>query len=162
MTALSARGSREEFALFNPAFVAEVVSEATRGHREGIGTPGSVPIVFSAAVIAMYAHVREQLPPTARTHLPKFLLQEPGFRPEFHRLMRGSIVPLWLGLTFATNEGALSLQGLQVVATGARRRRPSGLSEETIAVLEASKWCGRWLGKSGPPATVLSMLGYER
>lgn len=162
MTALQVRGSREEFALFNPAFTAEVLLEAARGCSEESGRAGSAPVVFCSATMAIYSDLRSVLPTTTRTYLTRFLHDNPGFLPDFHRLMRGVAPPLWTGLTYAIANDTLRMEGLDIVAVPSRRRRPGAVTSETAQILSKSRWCGRWLTRSGTPATVLSVLGFSR
>lgn len=154
--------SREEFNLFNPAFVAVCLSEAARGHVEGGDEFGSIPILYSATVTGLFSHLRANLPSSTRTHLSKWIVEHPEFRPEFQRLAQATRPAVIDALRFALTHGLLEAETANLVPQGRRRRLPIHLSEETLEILDKTRWLGRWFAKSGSPATVLSLLGFSR
>ncbi|MGW4750563.1 three component ABC system middle component, partial [Streptomyces sp. NPDC004290] len=64
--------SREERALFNPAFMALVTCRVVQGHQRDEGSC-PLPIAVTAAVMALQPAIRELLPATTRTSLPKWV-----------------------------------------------------------------------------------------
>lgn len=162
MNAWTASISREEFNLFNPAFVAFTLSEAARGHVEHAARPGPMPLLFSAATIAMFAHLRAGLPSTTRTHVSTWVVDHPDFRPEFQRLAASCALPIRHGLAFALEHSLLRAEASLLTPEGRRPSRPASLTSETKEVLAASRFLGRWFAKAGSPATVLSLLGFSR
>ena len=153
--------SREEFNLYNPAFVAIVESETARGHGERSPSGIPLPLVFAASTIALFSHLRKDLPSSKRTYFAKWVTDHPEFRPEFQRLMRGFTPPLRAGLIFALTHGVLRLQGLTVSALGQRQDLPASTSEETTEILDAARFVGRWFATAGTPSTTLSLLGFS-
>lgn len=152
--------SREEFNLYNPALIAVVQSEAARGYfgRSSDGMP--LPLVFSASAIALFGHLRSDLPSSTRTHLAKWITDNPEFRPEFQRLVRSLVPPLREGLLFALAHNQIQFEGSNVLAQGRRRSLPGSLSQETRSILRTAEFIGRWFGATGSTSTTLSLLGF--
>jgi hypothetical protein len=153
--------SREEFNLYNPAFIALVQSEVARGHRQNSTAGICLPLVFGASTIALFEHLRRDLPSTTRTHLAKWLKDYPEFRPEFQRLVRGSVCPLRAGLLFALTHNAVVLDGASVLAQGRRLALPDSISTETVSILRTARFVGRWFAQAGTAATTLSLIGFS-
>lgn len=159
MTATTA-ASREEFSLFNPAFVALLISESAREHAREAKAPSPLPVGLASATIAMYPLLRGWLPSSTRSHLSKWMADRPEFRPEFQRLFQGSLPPLRAGLLFGLQSQALGMEGAAIAAVGRRAQLPPDLSAETRAILDAARLTGRWFAKTGSTPTVLSLLGF--
>ncbi len=157
-----AAASREEFNLFNPAFTALCLSEAARGHVEESGEPGSLPILFSATIAALFSHLRADLPSSTRTHVSKWIVDHPEFRPEFQRLAKATAPAVKDGLRFAVSHNLLRSDAALLVPQGRRRSRPADFTDETSEILAKARFLGRWFAKAGSPATVLSLLGFGR
>ena len=152
--------SREEFNLYNPAFVAIVESEAARGHREKSPDGIPLPLAFAASTVALFGHLRSGLPSSTGTHFAKWITDHPEFRPEFQRLVRGLVPPLRAGLLFALAHGVVQLEGSTVSALGRRRTLPASTSQETRAILSKARFVGRWFATAGSCSTTLSLLGF--
>ena len=153
--------SREEFNLYNPAFVAIVESEAARGHCEDSPDGIPLPLAFAASTIALFGHLRSDLPSSKRTHFAKWVTDHPEFRPEFQRLVRGLVPPLRAGLLFALTHGVVQLEGSTVSAVGRRRALPASTSPETSEILSTARFVGRWFATAGSCSTTLSLLGFS-
>lgn len=153
--------SREEFNLYNPAFVALALEAAVRGHSERSDGGMSLPLVHSAATIGLFRHLRADLPTTIRTHFATWVTNHPEFRPEFQRLLVGGFPALQAGFQFGLGHGTIALTGSLATAPGNRRRPSPGLSEETNEVLYTSRFVGRWFAKTASPPTILSLLGFD-
>ena len=161
MPGVRSTSSREEFNLYNPAFVAIVESEAARGHRERSQSGIPLPLVFAASTIALFSHLRSGLPSSTRAHFAKWVTDHPEFRPEFQRLMRGLVPPLRAGLVFALTHGVLRVEGSTVSALGRRRTLPTSTSQETSNILTTARFVGRWFAATGSAPTTLSLLGFS-
>ncbi len=153
--------AREEFSLFNPAFVALLISESAREHTREAKAPEPLPVGLAAATIAMYPVLRGWLPSNTRSHLAKWMTDHPEFRPEFQRLFQGSVAPLRAGLLFGLQSQALGMEGAAITPRGRRAQLPDDLSDETRAIVDAAGLAGRWFAKAGSTPTVLSLLGFE-
>ncbi len=157
----TASASREEFSLFNPAFVAVLIRESAREHAREAKAPEPLPLGLASATIAMYPVLRGWLPSSTRSHLAKWMADHPEFRPEFQRLFQGSVAPLRAGLLFGLQSQALEMDGAAIAARDRRAKLPNELSDETRAILDAAGLVGRWFAKAGSTPTVLSLLGFE-
>ena len=155
-------GSREEFNLYNPAFIAIVESEAARSYRERSSQGMPLPLAFSASTIALFSVLRSGLPSSTRTHLAKWITDNPEFRPEFQRLVSGLVPPLRAGLLFALVHGVVQLEGSTVLSLGRRRTLPDSMSQETNDILSTARFVGRWFATAGSSSTTLSLLGFGR
>jgi hypothetical protein len=65
--------SREERALFNPAFTALVCARAVQGHAAKHSPVCPLPIAVTAAVMALQPAVRALLPSTTNASMPNWV-----------------------------------------------------------------------------------------
>lgn len=152
--------SREEFNLYNPAFIAVVESQAVRGYGERSSDGMPLLLTFAASTIALFDQLRSDLPSSTRTHLAAWITDHPEFRPEFQRLMRGLIPPLRAGLLFALAHGVVKLEGSSLSVLGRQRSLGTAISQESQDVLHKARFAGRWFSTAGSSSTTLSLLGF--
>src|SRR4051794_39424087 len=67
----------EQRTLFNPAYLAVLITEAARGHHEERATPLPYPLAFLAAAIASHDSVSEELPTSVATSVFAWLGDHP-------------------------------------------------------------------------------------
>lgn len=158
---LSGLASREEFALFNPPFLAASLFEAAAGFRSETDDDMPIPLAFVATTIAGLPHLRTALPRTVRTHHAVWLTGNPWIRPELSRLFPSLVVPLRAALVVGARNETVELHAWSIRAVARPSRTGLGLSDDTKSILSASRFLGRWYGRSGSPATVLSLLGFS-
>jgi hypothetical protein len=152
--------SREEFNLFNPPFLAFVQHRSIYGFGERSAEGMSIPLAFTTATLAVFGHLREALPRTARTHVAKWLSDNPGLPPEIVRLVRGYAPALRRGFMLGLQQGMFQVEDGSLSATKLVRR-PASLTDETVAAIDAARFAGRWFGGAGSQSTSLSLLGFS-
>ncbi|MYS84621.1 hypothetical protein GTZ85_31455 [Streptomyces sp. SID5474] len=65
--------SREERALYNPAFTAVLCTRAVQGHDKEYAAPCPLPVAVTAAVMALQPSIRAALPRTTGSGLMGWL-----------------------------------------------------------------------------------------
>jgi hypothetical protein len=162
MTPWSQR-SREERALLNPGFCANILWHAARGY--GSVNDGRMSFEESFLILPLVLHreIREVLPRDTRTSLAVWLDNNP--------LARGKIadrahllVPFTKeALTFAGVRGFIHLNGAKLHGEPAWKKSVNvALKESSDEVRICSKradFVGRWFAQTGSPTTVLALMG---
>nr|WTB12092.1 DUF6521 family protein [Streptomyces antimycoticus] len=152
--------SREERALFNPAFMALVSCRAVQGHQRDAG-PCPLPLAVTAAVMALQPAVRALLPSTTRASAAKWIEDNQSVR-----VLMATNAPLLAavvrpGILFALQTDLLGFDGTARLRLR-RRALPAtitGTSDSFVAVQKSAHMLGRWLPTGGSTATVLTLLG---
>jgi hypothetical protein len=154
------RLSREERALFNPAFMALVCCRAVQGHtRHGPSCP--LPIAVTAAVMALQPAMRALLPATTGASLPKWAKDNQSVKvlmaanaPALSAVVRpGVLFALQTGVVELGPTAGLELRPRAIPAT------ITGASPHAVAIQKTAHLLGRWLPTAGSTATALTLLG---
>ncbi|ARZ66686.1 hypothetical protein SMD11_1021 [Streptomyces albireticuli] len=152
--------SREERALFNPAFMALVSCRAVQGHQREAG-PCPLPIAVTAAVMALQPGIRSLLPGTTKASLPKWAAENQTVRvlmaanaPSLAAMVRpGILLALQTELLSLNDTARLHLRLRAIPAT------INGTSDTFVAIQKTAHMLGRWLPTGGSAATTLTLLG---
>ncbi|MBC8991463.1 hypothetical protein H9X95_15015 [Micromonospora chalcea] len=160
MTTMSS-WSREERALFNPAFTALVSARVVQGHAAAKHGPiCPLPIVVTAAVMALQPAVRALLPATTGANMPKWAEDKEQIR--VHMAANASALSdvVRPGVLFALQTGVLAVESAGL--TLRRRAIPAtitGAAPTVVAIQKAAHMLGRWLPTAGDTAIALTLLG---
>lgn len=153
--------SREERALYNPAFTGLVVCRAVQGYEGQYGQACPVVVAVLSAVMAMQPSVRASLPRSTRSGLTRWLEESKHMRVLMAQNAGAVSAVIRPGLLLALQTGMLTSND-----TLALSLRPKGLTssvhgatEESTAIQKASHMLGRWLPSTGSLSTVMSLLG---
>ncbi|GGX75806.1 three component ABC system middle component [Streptomyces hiroshimensis] len=152
--------SREERALFNPAFMALVSCRAVQGHERDAGSC-PLPIAITAAVMALQPAIRAILPGTTKASLPKWAADNQTVRVLMAAHAPGLAAMVRPGVLFALQTDLLSLDE-SARLTLRRRAIPAtitGTSETVVAIQKTAHMLGRWLPTGGGSSTTLTLLG---
>ncbi|MFI1358165.1 three component ABC system middle component [Streptomyces sp. NPDC020898] len=152
--------SREERALFNPAFMALVSCRAVQGHQRDAGSC-PLPIVVTAAVMALQPAIRTILPGTTRASLPKWAEDNQSVRVLMAANAPSLAAMVRPGILFALQTDLLNLDE-SARLTLRRRAIPAtitGTSDTFVAIQKTAHMLGRWLPTGGSTATTLTLLG---
>jgi hypothetical protein len=152
--------SREERALFNPAFTGLVCARVVQGHAVKHTPLCPLPIVVTATVMALQPAVRALLPRSTAASMPKWAEDNSAVRVHMATNVPGLTEVVRPGLLFALQTGVLALESSALSLT--RRTIPTtvtGQSPETVAIQKAAHMLGRWLPTAGTTATALTLLG---
>lgn len=145
--------------MLNPALIAAVLAATTEGHKRESGADFPWVMSFIAAPMVLHNGTRRALPTTTRTHLATWVSRNPILHSGFPERASGLVGPVRTGLRFGLSHDVLRVQGEALVSN--RRRRPRGFQAPTELdeILRKANLVGRWLSKTGSPATVLPLLG---
>jgi hypothetical protein len=152
--------SREERALFNPAFMALVYCRAVQGHQRKAG-PCPLPVATTATVMALQPALRKLLPATTAASLPKWAHDNPNVRvlmaqnaPGLAAMVRpGTLLALQTGLLHLDENARLHLRPRAIPAT------ITGTASNVVAIQKTAHMLGRWMPTAGATATTLTLLG---
>lgn len=153
--------SREERALYNPAFTGLVVARAVQGHEDRYASPCPVVVAVVSAVMALQPAIRRALPRSTGSGLMLWLEEHKDVAVAMSRNATALSAVVRPGLLFA-----LQSQSLHCDASGNLSTVPRAVSKkiansgaESAAVQRASHLLGRWLPSTGSLSTVLTLLG---
>jgi hypothetical protein len=159
MTTMSS-WSHEERALFNPAFTALVSARVVQGHATKHGQICPLPIVVTAAVMALQPAVRALLPGTTGANMPKWAEDNEQIRVRMATNAPALSDVVRPGVLFALQTGVLTVESAGL--TLRRRAIPAAITGATptvVAIQKAANMLGRWLPTAGDTAMVLTLLG---
>ena len=153
--------SRDERALYNPAFTGLVTARAVQGHQAGFGTPCPVVTATLAAVMALQPRIRAELPGSIASGLHRWVQEHPTVRTSMtlNATAIADVVRPGLLMALQTRTLACDAEGLLHVPKKALKKAITGGSDEVIAVQKAALLLGRWLPSTGSISTVMTLLG---
>ncbi|MFD3728853.1 three component ABC system middle component [Streptomyces sp. NPDC058671] len=154
--------SREERALYNPAFTALLCTRAVQGHEKQYDAACPLPVAVVAAVMALQPSIRGVLPGTTKTGLMRWLDTNEAVRIAMGRNAAPLAAVVRPGLLFALQTGSLRATGEGLsLAAGATTKAIKGATQQTINIQNAALLLGRWLPSTGSLSTVLTLLGVK-
>ncbi|KUJ38763.1 hypothetical protein ADL25_21065 [Streptomyces sp. NRRL F-5122] len=153
--------SREERALYNPAFTGLVVSRAVQGHQSEYEQPCPFTVALLSAVMALQPSVRQALPRTTNSGVVRWLEANKGVKASMTQNAASLADFVRPGLLLALQGGALRCddQGRLQVSEGRLRKVISGRTEEIVDIQKASHRLGRWLPSAGSLSIAMTLLG---
>jgi len=151
--------SREEYALYNPAYISKLCRRAVDGtfSEHGFGLP--IPLAYIAVGLALTPRVHLAGKPTMRSHLSVWVNEDAGRIFEIHECLPALTKPIGAGIRFGIAFDLLSVsgssltQGRQALKSKAPARSKTTYDAETMAY-----FYGRWIPKAGSAESVLSTL----
>lgn len=162
MTTKALRGSTEERALFNPAFIAVLAFEFVTSYRQASNRPASLPLVYVALPLALHRRTRIELPSRSDALMQKWLSQNGQLAVALPRRVDGLAPFVSDGIVFGLRHGVLAAgQGGLVATKLQRRRRGTPETGDLSDCRRAARFVGRWFGKQGDPATLLALWGFR-
>lgn len=161
-TALGAdQWSREEVALFNPAFMSLMLRQFIVGFRSYAETDPHIALTMVGTVLPLHRRTRLSLPPTVRTDLLEWLSRHGEIR-FLHPKRVSAMMPLLReGLVYGIQRDLLVLDEVRL-GLGSQRisaQAIQGAKGDAGACFESSRKTGRWLAACGPVAYQLSLWG---
>ncbi|MFJ4921746.1 three component ABC system middle component [Streptomyces sp. NPDC088725] len=153
--------SRDERALYNPAFTGLVAARAVQGHQTEFDTPCPVVIATLAAVMALQPAIRTALPRSIASGLHRWVQGHPGVRASMalNATALADVVRPGLLMALQTHTLTCDAQGRLHVPHRALKKAITGGSDEVVAVQKAALLLGRWLPGAGSTSTVMTLLG---
>ncbi|MFJ6575713.1 three component ABC system middle component [Streptomyces sp. NPDC091368] len=154
--------SREERALYNPAFTGTLCIRAVQGYDKEHAAACPLPVAVTASVMALQPAIRAALPATTGTGLMGWLEANEHVRVEMSRnaaLLADVVRP---GLLFALQSRVLHCTAAGLIPVPrALAKTPSGDTPQTVDIQRAALMLGRWLPSTGSLGTVLTLLGVK-
>ena len=153
--------SREERALYNPAFTALVTSRAVQGHETQYGRSCPIPVGVLAAVMALQPTIRGTMPKTVKSGLTRWLEENKGVKVTVSQNATALAAVVRPGLLLALQSDILHVdeEGRLTVAPGQLTKTINGATDQVVAIQKAAYFLGRWLPSTGSLSTVMTLLG---
>ncbi|MEU2207583.1 three component ABC system middle component [Streptomyces hygroscopicus] len=153
--------SRDERAIYNPAFTGLVVARAVQGHQTEFATPCPVVIATLAAVMALQPTVRTALPRSTASGLHRWVQGHPDVRASMtlNATAIADVVRPGLLMALQTRTLTCDAEGHLHVPSKALKKAITGGSDDVTAVQKAALLLGRWLPSAGSISTVMTLLG---
>ena len=162
MNSLTEIGSKEEIALFNPAFLARVL-HTTAGEYSKAGSHAMpVPIAFLVTPLVLHKATRADLPRSSATQMQNWIRENPRHAAHVTSRVVGLRTFTALAIRFALVHGVLQSSDGLLHAGTIGRRRPAVTALETPEIeecLTAARFLGRWFGRQPDTATLLAWWG---
>lgn len=155
--------SREERAILNPGFCANLLWHAARGYSDGRATALSFEESFLVLPFVLHRETREGLPRSTRTSLAVWLYENPLARSRVASRARLLVPFTKESLTFGGVHGLIRLDGGRVHAELDWRKTVNKVlkesSEEVRDCAKRADFVGKWFAQAGSAATVLALMG---
>ncbi|MFI6896686.1 three component ABC system middle component [Streptomyces sp. NPDC050256] len=154
--------SREERALYNPAFTGLLCTRAVQGHEQQYNAPCPLLVAVVAGIMSLQPAIRVALPSTLNSGLMKWLDVNEAVRVAMTRNAGSLAAVVRPGVLFALQTRTLRAteEGL-TLALGPTTKGIRGATDQTIAMQQAAQFLGRWLPSTGSLSTVLTLLGVK-
>ncbi len=149
--------------LLNPAFTGVLMRLAVDGYKRESSRPMSFAMAFFVLPFSLHQRTGERLPAKATTNVEQWIQDNRDILVTFQSRMR-TLVPFTKeGIVFAGQRGIISFDTEGKLAAGSYNLRgfaPLKRENPSIAkIFDRATFVGRWLGLSGSPVTLYSMLG---
>ncbi|MFE6820978.1 three component ABC system middle component [Streptomyces sp. NPDC057690] len=153
--------SREERALYNPAFTALVISRAVQGHELQYSRSCPIAVAVLSAVMALQPAVRRALPKTLASGLNRWLEENKGVKVTMSQNATALAAVVRPGLLLALQSESLRVdeEGQLTLVPGRLTKTINGDTDEIQAIQKAAHMLGRWLPSTGSLSTVMTLLG---
>ncbi|MFE6551707.1 three component ABC system middle component [Streptomyces sp. NPDC057746] len=152
--------SREERALYNPAFTAVLCIRAVQGYDDKYAAACPLPVAVTASVMALQPAIRAALPATTGTGLMGWLEANEHVRIEMSRNATALATVVKPGLLFALQSRVMHCTAAGLIPVSrSLAKTVSGGTPQTRAIQQAALMLGRWLPSTGSLGTVLTLLG---
>ena len=154
--------SREERALYNPAFTAVLCTRAVQGYDKEYAAACPLPVAVTASIMALQPAIRTALPATTGTGLMGWLEANEHVRIEMSRNATVLATMVRPGLLFALQSRVMHCTAAGLIPVPrALAKTISGGTPQTRTIQQAALMLGRWLPSTGSLSTVLTLLGVQ-
>ncbi|MEL7360523.1 MAG: three component ABC system middle component [Bacteroidota bacterium] len=146
--------------LFNPAFCALLLRHAIKDYARERGE--GMPLGLAALVLPVVLHgrTRRALPASTITHLHAWLEDNPEVQIGLAQRVESIAPHTREAILFALQRQVLTVtDGLLTAPTVRLRAYAPDLGSEAEACVRRAGFLGRWLARSGSPATILALWG---
>ena len=162
MTSIIDVGSSEEVALFNPAFLARLLSAAASNYEKAVERAMPVPLAFLIVPLVLHKPTRDDLPANASSQMQAWIREHPRHMAGLDMRVIGMRPFVGMAIRFGLQHGVLTSNNGRI-GTGQLRRRPRGHAEiestEVRTCLRVAGFLGRWFSRQPDDATALALWG---
>lgn len=153
--------SREERALYNPAFTALITCRAVQGHEFQYSQPCPVAVAVLSAVMALQPSVRTTLPKSLNSGLNRWLEENKAVKVTMGQNATALAAVVRPGLLLALQTDVLRCDeaGHLNLTQGRLKKKITGSTGELLSIQKAAYMLGRWLPSTGSLSTVMTLLG---
>ncbi|MGC5041491.1 three component ABC system middle component [Streptomyces sp. DT190] len=153
--------SRDERALYNPAFTGLTVARCVQGHQAEVNRPCPVAVAILAAVMALQPTIRNVLPRSTASGLHRWVQEHSAVRSSMalNATAIAGVVRPGLLMALQTRTLVCDIDGNLHVPKRALKKAITGESDDVVAVQKAAFFLGRWLPSAGSISTVMTLLG---
>lgn len=153
--------TREEAALFNPAFIGLLTRQMAAGYQQAHLQGLHPALPFIGVPIVLHKTTRESLPRDLRTTMANWLHQSPERRLGFDQRARAMAPHIRQGMRFALRNGVIAAREGAYVSLPLAEESPQGIivTDELRACLTRALFVGRWFGAVGTPHTIFALWG---
>jgi hypothetical protein len=149
--------SMEERTLLNPAFCGELLHLAAVEYG-GAGLP--FPLSFLVLPLVLHKKSREALPSIIRTSIPTWLQRHPEVKIGFDERVTQTAPITREAVAFLLAHQKLRIAaGGTLLPDGTVKHDHDPGSDEVKACIAKARFLGRWLQRSGTPATIFALFG---
>jgi hypothetical protein len=148
----------EERTLFNPAFLALIIFEAARGHREESDEPLPFPLTFLSVALATHDQVVESLP-TIATSMFAWLNQAPLAQLQVAARARELVPATREAIRLGAHGGLIAIGKSGEISNGSLQLDSSTRPLKQNQSVKGSHFIGRWMARAGDPVTTLAAWG---
>lgn len=155
--------AREERALLNPAFCAQLLWHAARGHASATPNGLSFEESFLVLPFVLHAPTRSALPRDTRTSMVVWLARNPLARGNIVDRARLLVPFVREALTFGAMHGVIELSQGRVQPRAEWAGRVSAVlaeaNDDVSDCARRAEFVGKWFARAGSSATVLALVG---
>lgn len=151
----------EEYALFNPAFLALLIRQCVAQHqRRADGRPMHAVLAYLATPLALHAPTRASLPSNVTSSMAGWITSNPNLLMHLPSHVAALRPYVSNGLMLALRHGVIESERSHLIS-GKLKRRPSSLQQtsEVVECLSVAGFLGRWFAEQTDPATTLALWG---
>jgi hypothetical protein len=148
----------EEARLFNPGFLAVLLTAASSDYERTGEEPMPWTLSFLVPPLVLPARSRDALPANTRAHVANWIQQHPEIRLGFPPRARPLAPLVREALRFGVRTNALRIQGAGIHALVQPRARHE-TSAEVGDCFRAARFVGRWFAGEHDVATMYALLG---
>lgn len=157
--------AHEDAHLFNPAFCGALSFEFCKAFTKTSGkSSAAIPLLFCALPISLHMDTRRSLPNRTVTSLYTWLERNPAVLVGYANRATNLSPYLKQAISFTVARNALAITEFGELTVGSKKASFTPLfyeesTHEVKAIVDATRFLGRWFAGAGATSTILSAWG---
>lgn len=144
--------------MLNPALIATILTSAAERY-ESVSTKGMPwELAFIVTPLVLHRGSRESLPPTRRTHIPKWVGDNPLLLTAFPERAKAMVPHIREGIRYAVNQQTIVIENGKLFGLLPATKRPPA-DGDIQSIVHAAGFLGGWFTKSESTSTIYAMFG---